>query len=71
MVRQAMILLVPNPGKGTSRVQITETASGGRLVLEVGGIERDVALNVRELRELAAHCNLIARRAATRPEHRP
>lgn len=70
-VRQAMILLIPNPGHAPHRIQVTETASGGRLSIEVGGIERDIAMNVRELRELAAHCNQIARRAANRPEYRP
>ena len=69
-VRQAMILHVPVSG-GSSRVSITETKSGGKLGIEVGGIEREVAMNVRELRELAQFCYRIARLAAIRPEWKP
>ena len=68
-VRQAMILVLP--GNPSPRVTVTEVANGGRLILEVAGIEHSVNLNVRELRELAQHCNRIARRAATRPEWKP
>ena len=54
-----------------SVVTIRETANGGRLIVEVNGIDREVSMNVRELRELAQHANRIARRAASRPEWKP
>ena len=69
-VRTAMILFIP-ASNGPSRVSITETKGGGKLGIEVGGIEREVSMNVRELRELAQFCNRIARLAATRPEWKP
>ena len=72
MVRQAMLLIVPqDSGKPASVVTIRETANGGRLIVEVNGIDREVSMNVRELRELAQHANRIARRAASRPEWKP
>jgi hypothetical protein len=73
MVRQAMRLVVPQKSGGMAVVEVRETTTGGRLLVQEAGsaFEKTVDMNVRELRELAAHCNLIARRTAGRPEHRP
>ena len=71
MVRQAMLLIVPQSDGRSSVVTVRETANGGRLIVEVNGLDREVAMNVRELRELAQHLNRIARRAAIRPEWKP
>lgn len=75
MVRYAMTILVPvseNPTK-FARIAIREWSSGGIVEINDGdsGIERSIRLNVRELRQLADHCNRIARRVANRPETRP
>jgi hypothetical protein len=73
MERHAMILVLPNPPGKTSRVTVMETATGGRLIVESGDsvFEREVSLNVRELRALATFANTIARRVANRPEWKP
>lgn len=67
-VRAAMLLIVP-----TGRITVTELTSGGRLTMRQNdsGLERELDLNVRELRALAAEAYRIARRVSTRPEWKP
>ena len=68
-----MLLIVPHPGSKADRITITETTMGGRLMLETGdsSFEREVALNVCELRFLDEMAQKIATRAAKRPEWKP
>jgi hypothetical protein len=72
MERIAMILVIPGaPGKRADRISVVETAMGGRVVVEVGGIEREVTLNVRELRALATMFSKVALRVSKRPGWKP
>ena len=68
--RTALILIIPTD-RGDAKVIITETVHGGRLALEVNGLDRDVLLNVRELRALAQMANKVAGYVCKRPEWRP
>jgi len=70
-VRHAMNLIVPQSGGKTATISVTENKNGGRIGIDVGGVERDLTMNVRELRALADICNRIARRVASRPEWKP
>ena len=63
-----MLLLLPEG----ALIQIAETTYGGRLLVrDSHGLDREVRLNVRELRTLAAMARQIARRVAIRPEGKP
>lgn len=71
--RIAMLLIVPRANGKADRIIITETSSGGRLTLDSGDsiLDREVSLNVRELRFLAEMAQKIATRTAKRPEWKP
>jgi hypothetical protein len=64
--RTALILIV-----GDDSIRITETVDGGIVTVCTRSLDRDIRLNVRELRALAAMANKVAMFVAKRPEWRP